>query len=393
MTGEQRGLIHLGLVGDMGPTASTVLINACARARLSLTGLYSCSAADLVNFGLTPKSAQAVATGLANEQMLDQELELIEKTGTRVIFYNDPEYPDLLKTIYMAPVLLYVRGTLACLCERNLAIVGSRAGTPYGRAFIDDIVPELAVKKWSIISGGARGIDAMAHESALVNRTSTVAVMGSGLLVPYPAGHKELFERVVDQGGALITPFSMNTQPQQWHFPARNRIIAGMSRGVVVVQAATKSGALITARFALEYGREVFAVPGAFNDPLSDGCHELIKQGAVLVTSSDDVLSELDPQHKKSATKPMGQKTGASKKIRAGVTPLIGKSEPVQLAIAPEPRELTVAERIITLCRAGAGVDDLVAALGVPVGQVHEELFALQLSGSIKQDFTGRFRA
>ena len=389
MTGEQRVLLHLGLINDASPTTANVLLSVCARAGVALTHLYTCSVADLAAFGLTPKNAQAVVTGLANQQILDQELALIERSlgeraGVRVIFYNDPEYPDLLKTIYMPPVVLYVRGALSCTCARNLAIVGSRAGTQYGRMFIDSVVPGLAQEGWSIVSGGARGIDAMAHESALVHGAPTVVVMGSGLLVPYPAGHYELFERVVTGGGALITPFSMNAQPQQWHFPARNRIIAGMSRGVVVVQAARKSGALITAQLALDYGRDVFAVPGAFNEPLSCGCHALIKQGASLVEQVDDVLGALDPLYnKKNDTQKNATKTVSVKKI---------VPEPEQLSIEPVVRELTVAERIVALCRDGAGVDDIVGALGLPIGQVHEELFALQLSGSIKQDFTGRFR-
>jgi DNA processing protein len=207
----------------------------------------------------------------------------------------------------------------------------------------------------------------MAHEAALACSAKTVVVLGSGLLCPYPHEHKNLFDRIVQQGGCVLSPFYMTAQPEPWRFPVRNRIIAGMSRGVLIVQAAQKSGAHSTASCALEYGREVFAVPGLFHDELSAGCHRLIKQGAVLVSSAQDILQELEPQYV--------QRTLDVPKSQVKF------------------QDLNLREKIIYVCRDGACVDDLVQKLGVPMEQIYHELFTLQLDGVITQDFAGLFHA
>lgn len=365
MTNEQQVLFHLSLI-QVGPTVSYLIVDACKRHNRALTDLYKFNTADFLAFGLTQESAQIIVQGLANVELLEAELALVERAGARVIYYTDSEYPDFLKNIGVPPLLLYVWGAIERSCSHNLAIIGSRQGTAYGRNFIASIMPELAARSWTIVSGGARGIDAMAHESALNCGAKTIVVLGSGLLQIYPSEHRKLFDRVVEDGGGVISPFCMNSMPEAWHFPARNRIIAGLSRGVMVVQAAIKSGTRSTATFALEYGREVFAVPGAFDDKLSGGCHWLIKQGATLVTVSDDLFAELEPQYR--------QMTMASC---------------VQQPFLPD---LSLRGRIIALCREGACLDNIVAAMDEPLEQVHETLFALQLDGTIRQDFSGIFR-
>ncbi len=369
MTSAQRVLVHLSLIDGIGPAGVYFLVNTCIQKNIALINLYQFSCADFLALGLTQKSAQAVVVGFSRLDILDSELCLIDRAGAHVISIIDNDYPDFLQHIGVPPLVLYIRGNFTGSCVRNLAIVGSRHGTAYGRAFIDSIMPELAKRSWTIVSGGARGIDAMAHESALNNGAQTVVVLGSGLLRVYPAEHKKLFDRVVDQGGCLMTPFCMNAEPEPWRFPARNRIIAGISRGVLVVQAAAKSGAQGTASFALDYGREVFAVPGEFNDELSAGCHSLIKQGAVLVCSAHDLMQELDPQ-------------------------LVSQSKQLQLSI-PEPvipKELSLREKIVMLCRHGMCMDDLSGSLDLPMEQIYQELFNLQLDGVITQDFSGLFR-
>jgi DNA processing protein len=370
MTHEQRVLLHLSLINDVGPSTIHLLVAACARLGVPLTYVVECSIAQLCALGLTMASAQTLKKGLEQAQLIEQELSLVERTGARIIFYTDAEYPDLLKHIAMPPLLLYVRGTLLSSCARTIAIVGSRQATAYGRECIAQIMPSVAAHGWCVVSGGARGIDTMAHEEALTCGVSTVVVLGSGLLVPYPRDNKQLFERVVTHGGAVMSSFGMTVDPEQWHFPARNRIIAGMSLGVVVVQAAQKSGAHITARYALDYGREVFAVPGKFNDALSAGCHELIHQGATLLRSAEDLFEPFEP-----SVRPISRKT-------------VTEADTAQLAIT---QPLTVGERIMVCCRTGASIDELMSLLDLPAERVYEELFSLQMAGKVRQDFTGKF--
>ena len=369
MTSAQRVLVHLSLLDGLTPSSMYLLVNTCIQKNIALIDLYQYSCSDFLALGLTQKSAQAIVAGLSRLDMLDSELNLIERANAHIISIADYEYPDFLKHIGVPPLVLYLRGCFAHVCTHNLAIVGSRQGTSYGRAFIDSVMPALAKQSWTIVSGGARGIDAMAHESALNNGAQTVVVLGSGLLRVYPSENKKLFERVVEHGGCLMTPFCMKAEPEQWRFPARNRIIAGISRGVLVVQAAAKSGAHGTASFALDYGREVFAVPGGFNDELAAGCHSLIKQGAALVCTAHDLMQELDPQ-------------------------MLSQPKQLQLSI-PElviPKELSLREKIIMLCRHGACMDDLSDSLDLPMEQIYQELFSLQLDGIITQDFSGLFR-
>lgn len=208
-------------------------------------------------------------------------------------------YPALLKKIYDPPARLYSRGTLPEPNAPFFAIVGSRLPTPYGRAVVHDIVRTLATNGVIIVSGMARGIDSLAHQAALDVGGRTIAVLGSGIndAAIYPPEHRDLANRIIESGGAVLSEYPDDTPPQKHYFVARNRIIAGMSVGTLVIEAREKSGSLITARFALDEGRAVFAVPGPITNQNSAGTNGLIKQGAHLVTSADDILSilEIDP--------------------------------------------------------------------------------------------------
>jgi len=207
------------------------------------------------------------------------------------VFILDKEYPALLKQIHLPPIILYCRG--AKLSNNNFSIVGSRKGSIYAENVCKHIIPKL-IDQYTIISGGALGVDSMAHKEAIKSGGRTVAVLGSGFLQPYPRENIDLFRAIVDNGGTVISPFNLKMEPLKGNFPARNRIIAGMSVGTLVVQAAVKSGAHITAAFALEQGREVFAVPGSIFEEISLGCHSLIQQGAKLVSCPEDILEEIN---------------------------------------------------------------------------------------------------
>ncbi len=211
-----------------------------------------------------------------------------------LLFQEDEDFPILLKDIQSAPAMLFVKGNKALLNEPQIAMVGSRQMSPYGAENSREFAKDLAQKGLTITSGLALGIDTEAHEGALEVGGGTIAVMGTGIDKIYPAINLQLAREIAEQG-CLITEMPFGTHPDKKHFPRRNRIISGLSLGVLVVEAALKSGSLITARFACEQNREVFAIPGSIHNALSKGCHELLKNGAKLVESADDILIELKP--------------------------------------------------------------------------------------------------
>jgi DNA processing protein len=223
---------------------------------------------------------------------INREINLIKKTGAKILTLFDRGYPDGLKNIYDPPVVLYVKGDIGKGDELSISIVGSRRCTYYGMNMADKIAQTLALNGITIVSGLARGIDTSAHKGALKAKGRTVAVLGSGFCDIYPAENRPLAEQIAENG-ALISEFPMQTPPKGNNFPRRNRLISGLSKAVLVVEAAHKSGALITADLALEQGRDVFAVPGMAERLPSMGTNALIKQGARLVDSADDILEEL----------------------------------------------------------------------------------------------------
>ncbi len=227
---------------------------------------------------------------------MEKELVLCQKNGVQIVFSHDKAYPQLLAAIHAPPLVLYVKGSLEVLSQRGCALVGSRAADAYAEYVINQIVPEFVSAGYSIVSGGALGADTMAHKAACDAGGKTVAVLGSGLLQPYPLSNKKLFERIVASGGAVVSPFPVTMQALPGNFPARNRVIAGLVPATIVVQAAKKSGALITAQFALNEGREVYAVPGQFGHPLSQGCHQLISEGAHILGGAEEVAVMLGHQ-------------------------------------------------------------------------------------------------
>jgi len=229
-----------------------------------------------------------------DREQLDRDLAWIDQPDNHLITFRDPAYPPLLWQIPDPPPLLYVHGNVASLSSLQLAIVGSRNPTVSGRRTASEFAGCLAHAGLTITSGLALGIDAASHSGALDAGKATLAVMGTGLDRVYPAANRELAHRIAEHG-ALVSEFPIGTPPRPENFPRRNRIISGLSLGTLVVEAATRSGSLISARCAAEQGREVFAIPGSIHNPLSRGCHALIRQGAKLVETAQDILDELGP--------------------------------------------------------------------------------------------------
>lgn len=226
------------------------------------------------------------------EEQASLEIQNISRSGVTVIHFADPGYPAGLKNIHDPPVLLYCRGNVDLLGRQAVALVGSRSATTYGRRISFTLARDLARRDICVVSGMALGIDGEAHAGALAGDGATIGVLGCGVDVVYPVQHRALF-REVEQHGLLLSEYPLGSAPDAFRFPERNRIISGLSQGVVVVEAATKSGSLITARLALEQGREVFAVPGRVDSVKSQGAHRLLQQGAKLVHTVDDILEEL----------------------------------------------------------------------------------------------------
>ena len=221
-------------------------------------------------------------------------IKTLSAIGAKMLPITHPDYPTQLKQITKPPILLYIRGELNCLHLPQIAVVGSRRMTAGGDNHARSWANYLAQHGFTITSGLALGIDASAHRGALQAESGkTIGVMATGIEHIYPSRNAQLAEQIIDSGGTLVTEFSPGTQPRPAHFPQRNRIISGLSLGVLVVEAAVKSGSLITARYALEQNREVFAIPGSINNPQSKGCHQLIKQGATLVESVMEIVDEL----------------------------------------------------------------------------------------------------
>jgi DNA processing protein len=254
--------------------------------------LIQASAEQLQSSGLSPETVAWIRQ--PDREPIDRDLAWLELPNNHILTLRSPAYPPLLLQIPDPPPLLYVHGNVASLSSLQLAMVGSRNPTVSGRRTASNFAGCLAQAGLTVSSGLALGIDTASHTGALAVNKPTLAVMGTGLDRVYPAANRELAHRIAEHG-ALVSEFPIGTPPRAENFPRRNRIISGLSLGTLVVEAATRSGSLISARCAAEQGREVFAIPGSIHNPLSRGCHALIRQGAKLVETAQDVLDELGP--------------------------------------------------------------------------------------------------
>lgn len=260
----------------------------------SLEKAWDASGSDLRAAGLDARSINAFLTARPSISP-DVEMERLDRLQATVLTINDPEYPTRLKEIHDHPPVLYVRGELPSDDEWAITVVGTRKVTAYGREVTRRLVTDLSKNHVTIVSGLARGVDAVAHQAALDAGGRTIGVLASGLDIIYPAAHAALARRMVEQG-ALITDYPLGTKPRADHFPRRNRILAGLTVGTLVTEAPERSGALITANLAAEVGREVFAVPGSILSPASRGVNRLIQDGAKTVLDFRDVMEELNLQ-------------------------------------------------------------------------------------------------
>jgi DNA processing protein len=307
---------------------------------------------------LSEKSMDEILGYRPIEGFAEEQLEKADKTGTVILAIDDPEYPANLKDFIDAPPLLYVRGAIDEKDKQAVAIVGSRNATPYGKNAASGMARQLAASGITVVSGMARGIDSAAHQGALDGAGRTIAVLGCGVDIVYPAENKKLRDAIFENG-AVISEYPIGEKPLQAHFPNRNRIITGLSLGVVAVEAREDSGVFSTVRWAAEQGREVFAVPGPITSAASAGPNQLIKQGAKMVLNVNDILEELHLA-KGTAVKP--------RQTQAGVK-LDAEEEPVFARITDDPRH----------------VDSLADGLNISPSEALRILFSLEMKGLVKQ--------
>jgi DNA processing protein len=314
--------------------------------------------------GIGSKVVDSVRTYRPDDTAIARELDRIDELEYDLIGLTDLRYPVLLRMIPDPPPYLYLKGDLRPEDNRAVAIVGARRASGYGRAVTEQLSRELAVRGFTIVSGMARGIDGWAHQAALDVPGRTIAVLGCGLDILYPREHHELRESI-GRHGAVLSELPLGTPPDPVNFPKRNRVISGLSLGVVVVEAAARSGSLITARLALDQGREVFAVPGTIGSRTSVGTHALIKQGAKLVENVEDILDELLPQLE-------APNNVTPERDQAG--------KPRMPALLPD-------ERVVYECLSAEPrhIDELTAALRLPPAKTAGVLLQLELKGAVRQ--------
>lgn len=287
--------------------------------------VFEAEAADLERLeGVSSKGAGLLKERLSREPAwaeIERELEEAHRLGIQILHWGSPDYPSMLAAIHDPPPVLYAKGTLTETDNRAVAIVGTRKPTPYGDAQTRQMAADLAAARVTVISGLALGVDGLAHRSALDAGGRTIAVLGSGLANVYPREHQSLFDAIT-ANGCVLSEFPPETSPEGRNFPQRNRVISGLSLGVLVIEAGEQSGSLISARFALEQGRDVYALPGNVTSPYSRGTNRLIRQGARLVESASDILEDLSPLLRTEAGRP-----AASPRPAPAVLPLLDENE------------------------------------------------------------------
>ncbi|MCS6771467.1 MAG: DNA-processing protein DprA [Kiritimatiellae bacterium] len=354
---RREAFIALNMIDDLGPVRVRRLLEALK----SPEAVWQADEETLCEVeGIGPELARRILTQRNEVDPLEEESRA-RRIGARIITQEEPEYPEQLKTIYDPPLVLYVRGSLEKRDRQALAIVGTRSPTHYGVSMADRLAYQAAKAGFTIVSGLARGIDTVAHKSALKAGGRTLAVLGSALDRLYPSENAELADRIAENG-AVISEYTLGREPDRSTFPYRNRIVSGLSMGLVVVEADLKSGALITANDAVEQGRSVFAVPGRADTPHARGCHKLIKQGAVLCEGIDDILDEFDlllPE------------------ARARVDRTMPTRPPVNLS----PDEQAV---VRALWQGPLDVDSLARASGVPIAGLNGLLLGLEMKKVVR---------
>lgn len=335
----------------------------------SLRSLLNPATADMLRMFHTDPEGSDVG------RKLSADLAYIEsQSGLHCLIYDNPLYPRLLREIPRPPPLLFVRGDPTCLSLPQLAMVGSRSPSGGGIENAERFAHYMAERGFAITSGLALGIDAAAHRGALRAGGKTIAVMGTGIDLIYPSRHRQLAQDIIDSGGALVSEFPLGTASHACNFPQRNRIISGLSGGTLVVEAAVQSGSLITASYALQHDREVFAIPGSIHNPLARGCHQLIRQGATLVETAQDIVDQLAGL--------LSYKRQEIKSAKALQPELFAKSTAVDNAplLSADEQGLLQALGYDPL-----SVDLLAERTGLDVGNLSAQLIGLEIKGLIQQ--------
>lgn len=346
--------LRLESASGVGPRTAQALLAAFGSPRAIFEAGYAALAAQVKPAVARSLCAPPSSAVLA---LAEATLAWAEHPAHHLLALGDPAYPDALANIPDPPLLLYIKGRIGLLARPGLAIVGSRNATMQGKANAAGFAAALSLGGVCVVSGLALGIDAAAHEGALRGPGSTIAVVGTGADLSYPARNRALSERIAAEG-AIVSEYPLGTPPTAGNFPRRNRIISGLASGVLVVEAAAQSGSLITARVACEQGREVFALPGSIHAPLAKGCHKLIRDGARLVETVDEILEALR------------------------VSPLAAMPAAPRAAV---PTETECTQLLAQLGHDPLEVDALLAQTGLGIGQLSMGLLALELAGMVER--------
>jgi DNA processing protein len=356
---SREAFVALNMIEHVGPVRARLLLEHFGDAPTIL----SASKSQLLHVRNIGEEVAESISSWEKSVDLAGELKRIADFGCQILISSDENYPPSLREIYDPPLVLYVKGELTAKDKNAVAMVGSRQTTHYGIETARKLAYQLAYTGVTVVSGGARGIDTAAHQGALSGKGRTIAVLGTGINLIFPVENAELFERI-SQNGAVITQFPFNRPADKQSFPIRNRIVAGMTLGTVVVEANLSSGALITANFATEYGRQVFAVPGRIDSPRSKGCHDLIKKGAKLCEGVEDILSEFEYLFPTSNRPPSPGETG--------VLPALELSENEKMVYDSLNHEELSTDEVIRKC-------------GLPSSAVSVALFSLEMKRLVKQ--------
>jgi DNA processing protein len=398
LTDEQRDWLALALVPGVGTVHFIRLL-----ARYRTPGQVLRASAASLRGVVGPKLAERIAN-YSEAADIEGQTRLMNQYEAELITMNDPLYPTHLAEIYDPPLILFARGRLLETDERSVAIVGTRGATPYGIRMAEKFGRELAARGITVVSGMALGVDSAAHRGALEAGGRTVAVLGCGVDTVYPPRNADLMDAIARQG-CVLSQFPMGVKPSKGHFPHRNRIISGMTMGTLVVQAPLRSGALITAHQALEQGREVFAIPGEVGQRNSEGPHALIREGAKLVETVEDILLELNlldqpatgAAPSRSATR--SEQVDANPAVQQPPRQSASSSEPAPRAAKPQPPAASVppvptpkgteGDVLSVLSPDGSYVDEIAAACRIPVSEALSSLTLLELKGLVRQ-FSGK---
>jgi DNA processing protein len=349
---ETKYWLGFNLVSGIGPVRFKMLLEHFGDPGAA----WRASDAELQSAGLDRRSIESLVEARGRLD-LDEEMARVRAEGAQIITWSDKRYPPRLSQIHNSPPVLYVKGEIEPQDEWAVAVVGTRSGTRYGRQMVEEIAGDLGRSGITVVSGLARGIDSLAHRAALRAGGRTIAVLGCGIDVVYPHEHRDLARNVIERG-ALVTEYPLGTKPEAGNFPPRNRIISGLSLGVFVVEAGKRSGALITADYALEQGREVFALPGNVNNRKSEGTNRLIQEGAAkLVMSVQDILEELN-------------------------LTLVERQQEIRTMVPADENEARILEHIST---EPVHVDEIGQKTDLPISEVTSTLAMMELKGMVRQ--------